>query len=315
MLSPTPILDGELLRAFAAFAAERNFTRAARACALSQPALHERVQKLGAQLGLTLYRREGRELVLTEEGARVAAFARGSLERSAAFVESLRGATSREHVTLAAGEGAYLYVLARGIEAFAKRDAAKLAFVTLGGPSCVSAVLEGRAHVGVAVVDVVPRGIRAVEIARAPVCAVMAGSHRLAKNKRVSLADLSGERLVLAPEGQSHRAIVTRAVSGARVAPSSEPVIEADGWPLMLAFAAMGLGVAIANGVCELPRGAVARPIPELGTVAYSVLTATHPTAAATRLATTLVERCVVGRASESRVERGVKSMRRRGSL
>ena len=76
MESAEPIMDGALLRAFAAFAEERNFTRAARRVGLSQPALFERVQRLQALLELPLYRREGRALVLTEQGVRLAAHAR-----------------------------------------------------------------------------------------------------------------------------------------------------------------------------------------------------------------------------------------------
>jgi DNA-binding transcriptional LysR family regulator len=67
-VSVDPIVDGALLRAFAAFAEERNFTRAARRLGLSQPALFERVARLGSLLEVPLYRREGRSLVLTEQG-------------------------------------------------------------------------------------------------------------------------------------------------------------------------------------------------------------------------------------------------------
>lgn len=40
----------------------------------------------------------------------------------------------------------------------------------------------------------------------------------------------------------------------------------------MIAFAEMGLGVAIVNGICHLPRGVVARPLAELGSVTYRLL-------------------------------------------
>ena len=34
----------------------------------------------------------------------------------------------------------------------------------------------------------------------------------------------------------------------------------------------LGLGVAVINGICELPEAVVTRPIPELGTVTYRLL-------------------------------------------
>jgi DNA-binding transcriptional LysR family regulator len=71
------------------------------------------------------------------------------------------------------------------------------------------------------------------------------------------MRDLADERFILTPEGQLHRDLVSRALGSA------------DGWPLMLAFVKKGLGVAIVNGICELPRGVVTRPLRELGSLTY----------------------------------------------
>jgi len=67
--------------------------------------------------------------------------------------------------------------------------------------------------------------------------------------------------------GQSHRTFVGRAF--ASIGAEVRAPIEADGWPLILRFAALGLGVAVVNGVCEPPKGVVLRAVPELGTVSY----------------------------------------------
>jgi hypothetical protein len=40
----------------------------------------------------------------------------------------------------------------------------------------------------------------------------------------------------------------------------------------MLHYAALGVGLAIVNDTCRLPRGTVARPIPELPALQYYVL-------------------------------------------
>jgi LysR family transcriptional regulator, low CO2-responsive transcriptional regulator len=122
----------------------------------------------------------------------------------------------------------------------------------------------------VAVLDLVPDGIVARDIVRTPLCAAMSARHPLAKKRSVTLAELSRERLVLPPPGRSHRDFVGRAI--ARLGHEVTPPIEADGWPLVLKFAALGLGVAVINGICELPAEVVTRPIPELGTVTYRLL-------------------------------------------
>lgn len=70
------LLESAALRSFAVFADHRNFTSAAAALNITQPSLHVKVRKLAAALGTALYERDGRTLVLTPAGERVAAFAR-----------------------------------------------------------------------------------------------------------------------------------------------------------------------------------------------------------------------------------------------
>ncbi len=268
-LSPIPILDAELLRAFVAFAAERNFTRAARRVALSQPAFFERVQKLSERVGRPLYQREGRGLVLTPSGIRVAAFARDELARAAAFVDEMNG-QGQETLTLAAGEGAWLYLLAPAVRAFTARKEATLRVLTLGGPAALEAVASGAASFAVGVFDLVPAGITAKDIVTTPLVAALPRRHALVKRRTLRLKDLAAETLILAPEGQRHRDLIGRAV--ASVGGAGRSHIEADGWPLMLAFVAAGLGVAVVNGICAAPPGIVLRPVPELGSVTYRLL-------------------------------------------
>ncbi len=266
-----PILDGDLLRAFAAFAETLNFTRAAASVGLSQPALFERVRRLSDEVGAALYERSGRDIHLTKTGARVAAFAREQLERSQTFLDDLRGEARRETVVLAAGEGTYLYLLGPLLERYAREEGAdSLHLLTRGAPSAAVAVREGAAHLAVGVLDLVPEGLVTRDLLRTPLCVAVARSHPLASRRTVRLSDLARERLILTPSGQSHRDFVGRAFSGS--GHEVQAPLEADGWPLMLHFAALGLGVAIVNGICALPPDVVARPVPELGGVTYRVM-------------------------------------------
>jgi LysR family transcriptional regulator, low CO2-responsive transcriptional regulator len=267
------MIGGDLLASWLAFGETRNLTRAARAVGISQPALFERLRRLAELVGQPLYQRQGRELVLTEAGTCVLAFAREQRARHEELLTELRGGTANRQVVLAAGEGAYLYLLGPALERAARRPGLELQLLTLGAPSTIEALRAGRAHLGVAVVDLVPRGIEAEPLLETPLCVALPARHPAARAPRVTLADLRGARWILAPEGQLHRALVGRAL--ARAAPDAvrQGVIEADGWPLMLAFVARGLGVAVVNGTCEPPRGAVLRAVPELGTVTYQLLT------------------------------------------
>src|SRR4051812_19123461 len=105
------MLRAEWLEAFIAFAERLNFTHAAKALHLSQPALHVQIAKLAEQVGMTLYQRRGRQIVLTNAGRQLLAFARDEQERSQRFVDELRTGERHASVSLAAGTGAFLYLL------------------------------------------------------------------------------------------------------------------------------------------------------------------------------------------------------------
>src|SRR5262249_48634859 len=149
-----------------AFADTLNFTHAARRVGLSQPALFERVRRLSGDLSVPLYERAGKHLRLTDQGLRVAAHAREAIARSERFVRELKGEVARESVTLAAGEGAFLSLLGPALARFAADAASELRLRTLGTPAACEAVRAGEADLAVGVIDLVPPGLAARDVAR-----------------------------------------------------------------------------------------------------------------------------------------------------
>jgi DNA-binding transcriptional LysR family regulator len=264
------MLSSDQLASFIAFAEHLNFTHAARALHLSQPALHVQITRLGEAVGSPLYRRIGRRLELTSAGDEVLAFARQTREREAAMLGVLRTGDAHSRVTLAAGEGSFLYLLGPAIRAFTRASPAPLSLLVRDRVGTVAAVRTGEAHLGVAVIDAAIDGLDGQLLARVPQVLVVPARHRLATRRRVELADLDGAKLIVPPEGQPHRAAVARALRSAGVEWSI--AVEANGWELMLHFAAMGVGLAIVNGCCRIPRGLVARPLAALPELHYHVL-------------------------------------------
>jgi DNA-binding transcriptional LysR family regulator len=305
MLSAQAILHHDLLTAFLAFSETLNFTRAAQAVGLSQPALFERVQRLSEQLELPLYQRVGRALELTPQGVQLAAYAREAQEHGLRFLHELRGQPRPEEVTLAAGEGSYLYLIGEALRRFRSAGIGHLRLLTLGARDACAAVLSGEAHLAVCALDMVPPRLSADEITRTPMCVTLPRDHRLARRRSLKLRELVGERLILAPAGQLHREFVGRALG--RVGFDVIDPIEADGWPLMLRFAQLGLGVAFVNELCAVPEGLILRPVPELGSVTYRLVRrrGARPSPAAERLAQ-WVRECVParGRSPSARKQR-----------
>src|SRR5436190_20599164 len=116
------MIDSDRLAAFIAFAEELGFTSAARRLHISQPALHAKVQRLSEELGVSLYRRDGRRLVLTPAGRATLAHAREAQGLSDSFLATLRNGRDTSPIVLAAGEGAFLDLLGPALAEFRLRS-------------------------------------------------------------------------------------------------------------------------------------------------------------------------------------------------
>lgn len=259
-------MDYEHLFAFVAFAEDRNFTRAAARLHLSQPALHVQIKKLGAAVGRPLYARVGRELVLTPEGERLAAYGREIRERGDLVLGELRGERAVGPTVLAAGQGAFRYLLGPAIRRFRH----PLTVRVLAGPEAIEAVRSARAHVGVVAATVPPDGAATLRAVGQHV--ILPATHRLADRRALTARDLAGEAIVVAPAGSAHRTMVEQylgAVEWTRA-------VEVTGWELMVHFARLGLGLAIVNDFCEAPRGMAAVRLAGAPSITYHVIARDH---------------------------------------
>ncbi len=277
-------MRADWLQAFLTFSQRMNFTRAAETLHISQPALHVKIGKLAEWLGQPLYRKVGRNLVLTPAGELMSAYARGEHERWLAFADELRGVAHRQPAVLCAGTGAYLYLLGPAISQFVQSAVHPLKLLTGDRDRTLELVAAGRADLGVTVLDAAQTGIAAEVLTEVGQVLVLPRDHRLAKLCEVRLADLQDEALIVPPQDRPHRIMLNHMLMNAGV--SWRVAVEANGWELMLHFAAMNIGVAIVNGCCRMPAGFIARPLAELPKVRYQLVerAGAHPHAGAAAL-------------------------------
>lgn len=257
----------DALISFAEFAEARNFTRAALRLNISQPALHTKIANLSSALGLSLYQRRGREIEITEAGRKVQRFAREVAHAAAEFAHELAGEGTRPPVVLAAGEGAYLYLLGAGLRGYRTSSSHPLRLDTASADAAIDAVSSARAHLGVAALERQPRGLAVEPLTRVGQVLALPTRHPLAAQRSIKLTALRGLPLILPPEGRPHRIMVTQALQSESM--DCAPAIEAAGWELMLNFVRLGFGVAVVNACCRLPAGVVARPLPELPQIQF----------------------------------------------
>jgi DNA-binding transcriptional LysR family regulator len=275
----------DALIAFAEFAEARNFTRAAQRLHLSQPALHTKIANLSAALGRPLYLRRGREIEITEAGRKVERFAREMARSAAEFASELTGDDAGPPVVLAAGEGAYLYLLGAGLRSFRSASRHPLQLQTANGPAALEAICSARAHIGIAALERTPRGLVVEPYTRVGQVLAVPHRHALADRGSLKIKALRDLPLILPPEGRPHRSMVSQALQSAGI--PCVPAIEANGWELMLSFVQLGFGAAIVNDCCRMPAGVVALPLPDLPQIQFHLF---HPARGISRPAVSLKE-------------------------
>ena len=263
-------MNYDWLFSFVVFADHVNFTRAAQALHITQPALHAQIRKLSDDVGVPLYRRDGRALVLTAEGRRLAVFGREVQARGSDVLAELRGEDSRGPVILASGQGAFLYLLGPTIKRFLK-ERWPLRVVSMWGPDTLRAVRDARADVGVAVLTSMPTDLDCRAVRRVRQVVLLPRGHRLSKRRSLKPGDLTSESIIVAPEGSPHRVMLSQALATAGATWSI--AVEASGWELMVQFARYGLGIAVVNDFCPVPRGLVGVRLDDVPDVEYHVVT------------------------------------------
>jgi DNA-binding transcriptional LysR family regulator len=265
-----PRTNLDALQSFAVFADTLNFSESARLLHISQPALHAKVRKLSEQLDAKLYLRVGSALELTRTGEQVARHARELLALNRSFVKGMEAGSDRPVVTLAAGEGAYLYLLGKALSQFSGSGASPhLQLLTRNRDESIQAVRAGQAQLGIAPLGTVPSDLHAVRLTTVGQVLVVPRAHALASRKSVRLRDLKGAQLIVPPAGKPHRELLGRLLQAESV--PWQPSLEANGWELMLRFAQLGFGLAVVNACCRMPKGLVAIPLQGYPPLEYHV--------------------------------------------
>ncbi len=259
----------DALQSFAVFAESMNFSTAALLLHISQPALHVKIRKLGEQLELPLYQRAGRRLILTVHGEAVARYGRDLHARTEGFLQVLRDGDMSQPVVMAAGDGAYLYLLGPAIQQFLAKAKVPARLLTLDRDGSIEAIRSGRAQIAVAPLETIPADMEGVPLTSVGQVLVVPRTHPLARRRSVRLRDLEACRIVVPPAGRPHREMLARMLQSAGV--TWEVAVEASGWELIIQFVRLGVGVAIVNACSNIPRGLVAIPLTELPAIRFYV--------------------------------------------
>lgn len=260
----------DFLESFRVFSTTLNFTHAASARHISQPALHKQIQSLGQAFGIELYRRKGRILELTPAGVKMARFANELRDRVDRLDGQLKEGVAASTVTLAAGRGSLMYLLGDALRVFTDQHPGRVRVMTTNQSETLGAVRSGEAHLGVTVLNEIPEDLEVTLLYELTPRLVVSDDHPYARRRSIGLKMLDGLPLICPPKPSPMREMVSGWLhaSGLRF----NPVMDAEGWELLLHFASLGFGAAVVNGCCRRPSGTVSIRLPDLPKTRYYLL-------------------------------------------
>ncbi|MCZ0736925.1 LysR family transcriptional regulator [Phreatobacter sp. AB_2022a] len=259
------------LRYFTVLAEELHFGRAARRLNISQPPLSTGVRQLEEDLGVKLLERSSRRVALTRAGEAFAARAvmlLGQLAEAEALTRRI--ATSPGGVVRVGLVPSMIYRgLPEMLHDFAERHAGFTVEIReMNSAAQIAAVFESKIDIGFIHGLPLPAGMESLLIMDEPFVCCLPASHPLARSRRVPLASLALEPLIifarpLAPHYHDH---IVSLLRGAGFEPRI--VHEVGHWLTVVALVAHELGVAL-----------VPRALSHAGIAGTVFLPLDHPTA------------------------------------
>ncbi|TLH66363.1 LysR family transcriptional regulator [Mycolicibacterium aubagnense] len=203
-----PYPDLRRLQHFLAVADAGGFTRAADQLHLSQQALSSSIRQLEKELGVTLFKRDGRRITMTTAGAQLRQEGRPLLAAAhtvADHVQRTATATSKAYVvghTPALSSVEVYELLEPAIDAFPGQS---FTFRQMFPDQLSPAILDGSIQLALRRGVVPSDELATAVIGYHPVRVAVRTDHRLAQQPVVDIADLAGELITLwAPPGSSY---------------------------------------------------------------------------------------------------------------
>ena len=204
-------MDWASLNAFVAVAEQGGFSAAAEQLHLTQPAVSKRIALLEASLGVRLFDRLGRQVLPTEAGRLLLPRALQMLAEAEAARRALAdlGQDIGGRLSLATSHHIGLHrlpALLRRFSAGHPRVALDIRFVD--SEQAYAQVLQGEVELAVTTLGPSEPPLQASTVWDDPLCFVVAPDHPLARQARVSLADLAAHPAVLPDPGTfTHRIV------------------------------------------------------------------------------------------------------------
>ena len=228
-----------------AVADHRSFRRAATACAVTQPALSAQVAQLEAALGVQIFERDRRRVLVTPTGTEIVARARATLAAAAGVVDIARTAAQPLSGTLRLGVIPTIAPYLLPVVLPAVREAYPLLRLVLREEQTATVLAQlddGRLDAGILALPVAG-DLAAVSVFREDFVLAAPSNHKLARRSRLREDDLEDQEVLLLEDGHCLRdqALAVCGHAGSREVAE----LRATSLPTLVQMVASGQGVTL----------------------------------------------------------------------
>ena len=207
-LGSAPDLSLRQLQYLVAVADTKGFHRAAEQCHVSQPTLSAQVQHIEAALGVRVFERTRRGVVVTPVGEDILVHARRVLGQVQELVAAAGRARDPLHGTLRVGVIPTIapYLLPHILPAFGKAfPHLRMILREEMTEDIVRGLEHARLDAGIVALEAELPDCSHAVVARDPFVVAMPRGHALARKKRITLEHLAGETVLLLEDGHCFR--------------------------------------------------------------------------------------------------------------
>ncbi len=235
------------LRTFSEIAETLNFTKASEKLNLTQSAVSHQIKALEEELGVPLFIRAKRGVILTDAGKIALEYANRILNEAEEMRERVVGREKalEGRVRVAAATQALVFLFAPLFEEFMDAyETVELVFrTTVSTEQTIEDILNGVADVGFASLPVYSPILEVDELFDDELVLVVGKKHKLAKQTQVSAKDLEKERWILFERGASIRRATDAFFKKVKVEP--EMSLESNDTYFIKLMIEHGLGVSL----------------------------------------------------------------------
>jgi len=220
-------VDFSNLRAFYQVAVSGNFSKAADELYLSQPALSRQVAALEKELGLQLFNRQGRQVVITDAGRRLMVFAEKIINLSSEAKKEMlefKDLASRE-LTIGASTTIANYFLPNILaQYYTKNPGIRINMKTGNSREIESLVADGKIEVGLVAGEIRSPQLYQEHFAEDNLCFVVAKNHRFVGTKSFQ-EQLSKETFLCREDGSDSQRLLDNLLITLKITPKNKLIL------------------------------------------------------------------------------------------